>query len=390
MGATTMTDVKAVYLGVLNNQNIFAVSEETYEMNVYPHTPSFCLMMIGTYQDCMERAKEVARSIPGGMLKGYTVNSIMNAFDKALRNPVGILATPYFNLQPKGAFNGLMEDSYSIIEKFHPEIASQLQLGLPNKTLSLLDNLEMAVELSKTVAAWRFASVNIHGRRLELNIPKPTEKPKNAVIPEFAAIPLGNAGAELFFKKENGCWVFAEQEFWVRQDFIESLTFSTLAQFKKDMRAFNKALKNCVRYGDVKLTLNNPIKDIWSGSDEFNKGLGKALLLSTSEDSYLFEKSLKVEGNLIELLNPLESNVFEFDLWHTAYDPEAKRRLKDGTEIETKDPIVFNDGTKSKRLQKASLTNKRNVWYDLDNKGYVRISPKNLGAFKFLKVAARV
>jgi hypothetical protein len=388
MGATRMTDVKATHLGLLNGQDIFVISEETYELNLDPHTPSFCTMVIGTYQDGMERAKSVAYSIPSGMLKGYTVNSVMTAFDKAMRNPVKVHGNPVLDLHPQEHFDGLMEESYPVIEQFQPEIAKQLKKGQANRELKLLDNLEMVIELSKTVAVWRFVSVNIHGQKLELNLPEPTVTPKNATIPKFAVVPSSTGGEGTLFKEENGHWMFADQEWKATQAFIDSLVFSTLAQFKKDMRAFNKALKNTVAYGDVKLAFNNPVEDCWSGSDEFNADVGKSILLSNTVDSYLFEEALKTEGNAIELVEPLASKVFDLEAWHTTHNPEAKSRLKEGAEIETKDPIEFTGGTETRKLKKASMGRKRNVWYDLENKEYVRVNPNNLGEFKFLKLAS--
>lgn len=387
MGATRMTDVKATYLGLLNGQDVFAVSEETYEMNVTPHTPSFCTMVIGTYQDCMERAKNVSSSIPSGMLKGYTVNSVMTAFDKALRNPVKVHGNPILNLRPQEHFHGLMEDSYSVIEKFHPKVAKQLQKGESNKELTLLDNFEMVIELSKTVAVWRFVSVNIHGQKLELDLPEPTVTPKNTTIPKFAVVFSAADGADMFFREDDGHWMFAKQEWLATQVFIDGLAFSTLAQFKKDMRAFKKALKNSVAYVDVKLTLNSPVKDYWSGSEGFNKDVGKTILLSSSVDGYLFEKALEEDGNSIELIGPLGAKVFDLNAWYTASNSEAKERLKNGVEIKTRNPVEFTDGTETRMLKKITIGKKRNVWYDLENKEYVRVNPNNLGEFKFLKMA---
>ena len=69
---TRSKDVGAFY--DRDHRVVYACFEETYESNVYPHSPSWSCIAIGHIEDVLERIFHRASSCEGGMLRSRTGN----------------------------------------------------------------------------------------------------------------------------------------------------------------------------------------------------------------------------------------------------------------------------------------------------------------------------
>lgn len=389
MGATQLTNVSATLVGELNDEPIFGLFEETYELNVTPHTPSWCLMTIGTYQDCMQYALLIAEGIISDGTRGYTVNTLVKVIDEALRNPVETSGSNTLEFSPSGAFKELGDDAMAVLAKGLPDVHAKVAAGEQVYGFSLEEHLSLAIEMSKVQAAWRFANINVYGSTTTVTIPE-SKNGTPATLPELAVITEPSSGADLFFEITEDCVKLADGERLLQREFFSLLTFSTVAQFKKDVRAFSKAVKNATPYLDVEMQFNVPVDEHWAGGKEFNASLGQALKLTESEDDYLFRVAMKNPENVITLLEPQEIGFVSMDVYYSPDNKRIKKLLVPGVEIETKNPI-YHGGTQSNRFKMMDHS-QTNVWNDLENstpdkEDLVRIMPRHLGAFKIVKTA---
>ncbi len=69
MGATVFIGAKAYAIRLANGDVGYIWSEETYEKNCHPHTPSWCVMAIGDRKRIVKRIFDLAYSLPGGCLQ---------------------------------------------------------------------------------------------------------------------------------------------------------------------------------------------------------------------------------------------------------------------------------------------------------------------------------
>lgn len=68
MSTTITTNKQAAAFRKSDGQVIYLISEQTYESNVYPHTPRWSVTAFGTRNDVLRRIFQHARSCEGGML----------------------------------------------------------------------------------------------------------------------------------------------------------------------------------------------------------------------------------------------------------------------------------------------------------------------------------
>jgi hypothetical protein len=69
MGATVTTNKKVAAFRRADGEIIYFLFEETFEMNVRPHSPHWGARAVGTYEDCMLRVFQGAASCEGGSLQ---------------------------------------------------------------------------------------------------------------------------------------------------------------------------------------------------------------------------------------------------------------------------------------------------------------------------------
>lgn len=93
MGATVFIGAKVHAMRLANGDVGFIWSEETYEKNCYPHTPSWCVVAIGDRKQMVKRIFDLAYSLPGGCLQPKSKISTTGFITKmmtVLENPVWI------------------------------------------------------------------------------------------------------------------------------------------------------------------------------------------------------------------------------------------------------------------------------------------------------------
>lgn len=239
MAATIITGKLAAATKGYDGKMYYFLYEETYEKNVYPHTPHWRCWYIGTIKGALRRIFLAAGSCESGMLRArrgdIKPENFIKDWYKELANPVG-LSLPNLEVKMGGGYDAIVptekqEYVAAIFNRYgHSDLAEQL---LQNERLSLNFN-EHAAMLSEIydgdhLGPWRLVRYTPQwpDRYMEYGYkPKPARTIDTTTVPSVMRI----SNDRILVADEHGTWRLAGAQYVVLQDFIISCWRTELAE----------------------------------------------------------------------------------------------------------------------------------------------------------------
>jgi hypothetical protein len=255
MGATISTAKLAAAFKGDNGNTYYALFEQSFEKNCYPHTPSWCCVSIGSIATTLQRVFGSAAACAGGDLR---VRGGRSEPAQYIADWLTELATPV--LMPDASFSlRVGKDFYAPIpeekaseillgltEDGHAQVARILQAGGSCEgTIYANPDLVEAVYGSSRTAPWRIVRNTplLAARTPQLGY-RPT--PSKAAVPPPPAFLKVDSEARLI-RQDDGSWRYAGWEYQAIGNFVQSLWKHELQEpgtYRKLIRAFTKAAKD--------------------------------------------------------------------------------------------------------------------------------------------------
>lgn len=165
MGATVTTGKKAGALRAPDGRILYALFEQTYEKNCYPHTPTWSCHSFGPIEEAIERVFLCASSCEGGMLQNrngsITPEGYIAGWLAELAAPVAMGDCRIALAVGKGFYDAFREDRLDRARQVlaGAGFAQMAETLAPGETLELrLHAHALAIEalcVSGTVLPWR-------------------------------------------------------------------------------------------------------------------------------------------------------------------------------------------------------------------------------------------
>ncbi len=255
MSATIITGKLAAATKALDGKTYYVLFEQTYEKNVYPHTPSWDCSYIGPIEGALRRIFLSAASCESGMLRSRNGEILPENFIaswlKELAKPVGF-SVPDLELKFGGEYNAIIPTekqqwALDVLARYgQTEMAERLQ---KYERLSLTFN-EHAAMLSEI-----FDGDNIGAWRLIKHVPQWPERyaehgyaPKSAKrvvvnLPKAMSMP----NHKYLVSGEDGKWRCAGASWEIVQDYVASYWHTELSEpgaYKVRIKSLREALKS--------------------------------------------------------------------------------------------------------------------------------------------------
>lgn len=332
MGATVTTN-KSVGTFECNGKHYFVAFEETYEKNVYPHTPHWGCTAFGTYEQVLQKIFQYGAACEGGGLQvrggNTTPEAYIRSWLKQLNNPVTYNADQTFQLRKGGSIYATIptehfEDVVQILNKINREdLADRLTKDeeVPINLVEQIDVVNALYGVGGVLAPWRvFKKQSLYSLRLaHFNanvIPQSSEY--EGVKRQFMRI----GGNNILVKVGDGKWQNGGWEYNVISEFIRSLTTTEVMQtgVLKAVTQMRATIKNA-----TKVPADTEIDIVFSadGVDEYYIGLAKKIAKSLSIetpfavgcricvehcDASLIEQILRLKNQQLEWIVPDAGN----------------------------------------------------------------------------------
>ncbi|WP_146139391.1 hypothetical protein [Simplicispira suum] len=254
MGATIITDKLVAATKGADGKLYYFLYEETYEKNVYPHTPHWGCWYIGTIEGALRRIFLAAGSCESGMLRSrrgdIKPENFVKDWYKELANPV-LLSLPNLKMKMHGGFDATVptEKQEFVVAAFkrhgHPDLAQQLLSG-GVLSLSFSEHAAMLSEIynGNDLGPWRLVRGTPHSaeRTAEYGYkPKPVRHIDLPKPPSIMRVPNG----KFLVADEQGAWRNRGEKWEILQDFITSCWRTELAEpgsYKVRIEALREAL----------------------------------------------------------------------------------------------------------------------------------------------------
>ena len=264
MSSTISTARRVAATRMPNGQVAYFLFEETYESNLYPHTPHWSCVGIGALEDSLRRIFGLASSCEGGCLKNpsgrMTPEGYAATWLKELANPFQLRASRHRLAVGNGTFDALTPDSVgraasALAETGFGEAAAELQ-ATRGISLDLPHDAPLAVFLHQRlkVLTWRIAPACMvpqpHHERADGLGHQPT--PARKVALAFpAAMRVGHD--TILMRRTDGSWACEQGQYWVVSKYFERLWEEEGAEpggYARKVRALRKALEDAPRAPD--------------------------------------------------------------------------------------------------------------------------------------------
>lgn len=281
MGATVTTGKLATAFVAPNGETCFVLFEQTYEKNVYPHTPRWHCVGMGSLSAVLERIFAYATGCEGGSLQSrsgcITPEGYIAGWLKELANPVA-QSDLCIRLSQGSGFYSVVTDANrdSVCEAVRSlgrcDLADVIRAG-SQPALQLHSDTDLVLALIDAgVLVWRLITVHapVFGQRVPSlgYSPKPV-RPSSDVYPAFLKVDA----EERLVRRDDGAWVNAGWEYSIVQDFIRSLWTKELAEpgtYRKRIAAFRDAIRAAPRIPTgtrVVVDLSVPLEADWQRRD---------------------------------------------------------------------------------------------------------------------------
>jgi len=172
MGATVFIGAKVHALRLSNGDVGYIWSEETYEKNCHPHTPSWCVMAIGDRQRIVKRIFDLAYSLPGGCLQPkskISTNGFITKMMNILENPEWINKEISVLLKNsgRGFYDAISDENREEVMKIFNangkhEWADDIKVKTEDGGKKIIVNLRENFHLLATLSQSRFTVKDAH------------------------------------------------------------------------------------------------------------------------------------------------------------------------------------------------------------------------------------
>lgn len=263
MGATVTTGKRVYAYADKAGQPVYVLCEETYEKNVFPHTPRWSVVAFGRIEAVMQRVFSSAAVTCGGMLQGrggwITPTGYVAAWLKELASP-----RPFTDRETRLTVsksfwerNGIVEDedtenAYTALHAAgYASVVDRLTQKEP-VVLSYHDDADALCVLATAVPPWRFVNnpicaVDTQGDFALGHHPRHAPTPPSIPLPGlFRMSQKGDReGPENIVVARNGQPVIGEWEYAVREEWVKDYARYELSHpghFQRLYRALVKHL----------------------------------------------------------------------------------------------------------------------------------------------------
>lgn len=215
MGSTVTTDKLIGAIQAPSGIIMYALFEETYEKNCYPHTPDWSCVSFGPISTALERIFSSASYLEGGLLQtrrghGRPEPYIKDWLDK-LKSPVALVDNQILLWHRAGSFSSPISEEneaavYQVLAAHgQHDVAAKLRLG-EEVLLSLSRDTELvaALHVDGHISAWKlFPHTPIHGMRDgQLGYHPTRVRPSVIKVPKLLKFHDGS----LLMQEEDGAW----------------------------------------------------------------------------------------------------------------------------------------------------------------------------------------
>ncbi|MGP0171297.1 hypothetical protein ACSVIJ_05365 [Pseudomonas sp. NCHU5208] len=256
MGATVSTGKLAAAFRDTDGVPFYLLFEETYEKNVFPHTPRWSCYAMGRLQHVMAAVFRAGAACEGGSLQGsggriVTSSGYIAGWLKELANPVEF-SDMLITLEVSDSFYATVPS-----EKLEPAVAALVGIGRSDvaDALSAGESIELSLHaeadlfaaLGNVVAPWRLIGSGrtpLHRTRRQ-DLGYDPAKTKAFDLPSPKVFRISDRDDSLLMLGEDKCWRCVGWQYSVISEYVRAYGEVELREpvtYRSRIKAFRNAL----------------------------------------------------------------------------------------------------------------------------------------------------